>query len=98
MVGSVCEIIAEDLRKERLPHLFTETEIGKRVIVAQLSVDRVNRWVWAYDAKPKRYRISRGGKKVCDYDPACMVTPYPVERLMLLDRGTATLTLKLIAD
>jgi len=97
-IGSVCEIIAEDPRKQRLPHLFTKTEVGKRVIVAQLSTDRGARWVWAYEAKPRRYKITSKGKKICEYDPSCMIAPYPVERLMPLDQSTADLTMKLIAD
>lgn len=97
-IGSVCEIIAEDPRKEQLPHLFTKTEIGKRVIVSQLSIDRGARWVWAYEAKPRRYKTTSKGKKICEYDPSCMIAPYPAERLLLLDQSTADLTMKLIAD
>ncbi|MFP4976361.1 hypothetical protein ACE6ED_13240 [Paenibacillus sp. CN-4] len=95
-IGLVCEIIAEDPRKEMLPRLYTESQLGRRVIVTELCESEGTRWVWAYVAKPHRYRTNRNGSRVCEYDPSCMTSPYKVEWLQLLDNETSKLTMELI--
>ena len=84
-VGSVCEIIVADPREETLPHLFTETEVGKKIVITELSIDRGTRWVWAYlvQLQPIRSTEEKRSKRL-EYDPRCSVAPYQVERLKLI--------------
>lgn len=98
-IGSVCEIIVEDPRRERLPHLFTETQVGRRVVVTQLSVDRGSRWAWGYRAQLRQPTPGTEKRsKRLEYDPSCSVAPYPVEWLSPLDADTAKLTMQLLED
>lgn len=93
--GEVCELIANDPRREARPDLY-EDRIGKRVIVDELDED--NGWVWAYEDRPARYRINKRGKRVCEYDPRCVTKPYKQEWLKVLDGGTVALNRELIFD
>lgn len=98
-IGSVCEIIAEDPRRERLPHLFTETQVGRRIVVTQLSIDRGSRWAWGYRAQLRQPPPGTEKRsKRLEYDPSCSVAPYPAEWLSPLDADTAKLTMRLLED
>lgn len=84
-IGSVCEIIVEDPRKETLPHLYTETQIGQRIVVTELSVDGAKKWVWAYRVQLQPIGpVGEKRSKRLEYDPRCSVAPYLVERLKLI--------------
>lgn len=98
-IGSVCEIVVEDPRVEKLPHLFTETQVGRRIVVTQLSMDQQKRWVWGYQARLRK-PLPAGEKRAkrLQYDPACSVAPYPAEWLLLLDQDAAKLTKQLIEE
>jgi len=84
-IGSVCEITTEDPRKKTLPQLFTETEIGKRIVVTELSVDRGTRWAWGYRVQLQKILSPEEKRsKRLEYDPKCSVAPYQVERLKFI--------------
>jgi len=84
-IGSVCEIVSEDPRKETLPHLYTETEIGKRIVVTELSIDGKSKWAWGYRVQLRPILpVGEQRSKRLEYDPRCSVAPYQVGRLKLI--------------
>lgn len=91
--GSVCELIQNDPRRATRPDLYPD-RMGKRVIVSEVFEE--DGLVWAYEARPARYRINQRGKRVCEYDPRCVTSLYWMDHLQVLDPETAELTHKLI--
>lgn len=79
--GQLCEIIQNDPRHYTMPKLFKD-RIGEQVIIS--AVQDNSHFVWAYEAKPIRYRINRLGNRVVDFDPRCVTTPYNKDDLLIL--------------
>lgn len=77
--GQVCEIIKNDPRRETMPKLFPD-RIGKRVVIDEV----MDNHLWCYDDKPVQYRINNKGRKVVEFDPSCVTTPYRCDELMVL--------------
>jgi hypothetical protein len=59
-----------------------DSENGKIVIVSRFSSDP--NMVWAYEDKPARYRKNRAGRRVMDFDPRCIESPYSLDELRIV--------------
>ncbi|MNO15497.1 hypothetical protein D3C76_51630 [compost metagenome] len=51
--------------------------IDKKVVIHQV----LGESFWCYDNRPVTHRINRSGKRIIDFDPACVLTPYNVDEL-----------------
>ncbi|KKO51979.1 hypothetical protein XI25_21100 [Paenibacillus sp. DMB20] len=76
MSGQVCEIIKNDPRHGTMPKLFPD-RIGERIVIAKIVGD----YAWCHDDKPVKYRINKNGKRVVEFDPRCVTSPYPLDQL-----------------
>ncbi|KEQ25556.1 hypothetical protein ET33_02210 [Paenibacillus tyrfis] len=54
---------------------------GKQVVVHQITDGAL----WCYENKPVRYRVNKRGDRVIDFDPACILSPYSPENLIVTD-------------
>jgi hypothetical protein len=78
--GKVCEIIQNDNRHSTMPKLFPD-RLGDRIVIDKVMGD----YVWAYDDKSVKYRINNNGRKVVEFDPRCVTTPYRCDNLRVID-------------
>lgn len=69
--GTVCRVLGRDE--------------GKTVVVHKVYSLPDGLSLWCYENRPVRYRINRSGDKVVDFDPACILSPYRIEDLVITD-------------
>lgn len=65
--GTVCLVIS------------SRRDEGKKVVI-----DKVNgNFAWCYDNRPVKHRINRRGERVVEFDPACVLSGYSLEDLVI---------------
>jgi hypothetical protein len=83
--GQRCEIVKNDPRHITMPLLFPD-RIGEKVIIS--TGTKHSDYVWAHDFRPVTYRTNSRGREVVEFDPRCVISPFPKDSLRVMDMRT----------